>query len=80
MTGAMTTLTAHRLTLPPEARAAVDRHGAAGGGLLNSGCIRDNTASRRIPQTLGLRPGPREVEWANSHGREVEVQRMILSP
>lgn len=60
------------------ARAAVTRHFDEGGGRLNSGYMPGNAASRKVLEKLGFRPGPLEMEWANSHGREVEVQRMYL--
>ena len=62
------------------AGAAVARHFAAGGGPLVSGYMPGNQGSRRVLEKLGFRPTGVRMEWARSHGREVEVQKMLLDP
>lgn len=58
------------------AGAMLDAHFAAGGGPVTSGHLLGNDPSRRVLLKLGFRDTHVARAHANSHGGEVDVQRM----
>lgn len=62
------------------ARAVLAWHFAGGGGQVESGHLLGNGPSRAVLLKLGFRDAGVERKWANSHGAEVDVQRMLLDP